>query len=119
MMRINSSILCFQLSRRVGLDPWRPHNLQSDIQCESDNVYFAMLVLIVIHFCLVFIQVQSAQEASLSVRLLLLSPRDARVPKLFDIKPIPDGCGSAVVTPTILVHTLVRVSVGNSYLTDF
>ena len=38
------------------------YNLQSDIQCESDNVYFA---IIVVHFCLVFIQVQSDQEAAL------------------------------------------------------
>lgn len=27
-----------------------------------------------------------------------------------DQKDVPDGCGSAVVTPTVLIHTLVRVS---------
>ena len=91
------------------------YNLQSDIQCE---LYFAMLAgfdrrLI---FVSVFIQVQSDQEAALFSRqcstivALTKGCKSAKVVR--HQADIPDGCGSAVVTPTILVHTLVRVSMG-------
>jgi hypothetical protein len=62
----------------------------------------------------VFIQVQSDQEAALfspqcsTIVALTKGCKSAKVVR--DQTDIPDGCGSAVVTPTILVHTLVRVS---------
>ena len=62
---------------------------------------------------LVFIQVQSDQEAALfspqcsTIVALTKGCKSAKVVR--DQTEIPDGCGSAVVTPTILVHTLVRV----------
>jgi len=68
------------------------YNLQSDIQF--------------------FIQVQSDQEAALfspqcsTIVALTKGCKSAKV--IRDQTDIPDGCGSAVVTPTILVHTLVR-----------
>jgi len=68
------------------------YNLQSDIQF--------------------FIQVQSDQEAALfstqcsTIVALTKGCKSAKVVR--DHTAVPDGCGSAVVTPTILVHTLVR-----------
>ena len=65
-------------------------------------------------FYIVFIQVQSDQEAALfspqcsTMVALAKGCKSAKVVR--DQTEIPDGCGSAVVTPTILVHTLVRVS---------
>ena len=62
---------------------------------------------------LVFIQVQSDQEAALfssqcsTIVALTKGCKSAKVVR--DQTEIPDGCGSAVVTPSILVHTLVRV----------
>ena len=62
---------------------------------------------------LVFIQVQSDQEAALfspqcsTIVALTKGCKSAKVVR--DQTEIPDGCGSAVVTPTMLVHTLVRV----------
>jgi valyl-tRNA synthetase len=62
----------------------------------------------------VFIQVQSDQEAALfspqcsTIVALTKGCKSAKVVR--DQTDIPEGCGSAVVTPTILVHTLVRVS---------
>jgi len=68
------------------------YNLQSDIQF--------------------FIQVQSSQEAALfspqcsTIVALTKGCKSAKVVR--DQNEIPDGCGSAVVTPSVLVHTLVR-----------
>ena len=62
---------------------------------------------------LVFIQVQSDQETALlssqcsTIVALTKGCKSAKVVR--DQTDIPDGCGSAVVTPTIFVHTLVRV----------
>ena len=64
-------------------------------------------------FLKVFIQVQTDQEAALfspqcsTIVALTKGCKSAKVVR--DQTDIPDGCGSAVVTPTILVHTLVRV----------
>ena len=62
---------------------------------------------------LVFIQVQTDQEAALfssqcsTIVALTKGCKSAKVVR--DQTDIPDGCGSAVVTPTLFVHTLVRV----------
>jgi len=36
---------------------------------------------------------------------------------VYDLKDIPAGCGSAVLTPTVVVHALVRVSITEILLT--
>ena len=62
---------------------------------------------------IVFIQVQSDQEAALfstQCSAIVALTKGCKSDKVVrDHADIPDGCGSAV-TPTILVHTLVRVS---------
>lgn len=79
-----------------------------------NNVYFELLGLIAALFLiLVFIQVQTDQEAALissqcsTIVALTKGCKSAKVVR--DQTDIPDGCGSAVVTPTLFVHTLVRV----------
>jgi hypothetical protein len=63
---------------------------------------------------LVFIHVQSVGEAALfesqvpTIVTLTKGCKSAQV--IRDLKDIPAGCGGAVVTSTIAVHTLVRVS---------
>ncbi|KAF8152335.1 tRNA synthetases class I-domain-containing protein [Crassisporium funariophilum] len=59
-----------------------------------------------------FIQAQSDQDAALlssqcpTIVALTKGCKSAKVVR--DANEVPDGCGSAVVTSTILVHTLVR-----------
>jgi len=68
------------------------YNLQSDIQF--------------------FIQIQSDQDAALftpqcsTIVALTKGCKGAKIVR--DQNDIPDGCGSAVVTPFVLIHTLVR-----------
>ena len=74
----------------------------------------AMLDLRVGRYYLVFIQIQSDQDAALftpecsTIVALTKGCKGAKVVR--DQNDIPDGCGSAVVTPFVLIHTLVRVS---------
>lgn len=62
----------------------------------------------------VFIHVQSDREIVLfesqasTIVALTKGCKSAEV--IRDIKHIPTGCGSAVVTPTVAVYVLVRVS---------
>ena len=62
---------------------------------------------------LVFIQVQSDEEAALfspQCSTLVALTKGCKSAKVVRSQTeIPDGCGSAVVTPTLFVHTLVRV----------
>jgi len=61
----------------------------------------------------VFIQVKTDEEQQLftpqmpTVVALSKGCKSAKVVR--DAADVPAGCGSAVVTPTIIVHTLVRV----------
>jgi len=61
----------------------------------------------------VFIQVQSDQEAKLleseapTVTTLIKGCKSVKVVK--DINEVPAGCGSEILTPTVVVHVLVRV----------
>ena len=63
----------------------------------------------------VFFHVQSNKEAVLfdsqlpTIVALTKGCKSAAVVR--ELKEIPPGCGSAVVTSTVAVHTLVRVSV--------
>jgi len=62
----------------------------------------------------VFIQVQSDQEANLfesqapTIVRLIKGCKSVTVVK--DINDVPAGCGSGILTPTVVVHVLVRVS---------
>jgi len=62
----------------------------------------------------VFVQVQSDQEAKLfesqasTIVTLIKGCKSVKVVK--DINNVPAGCGSDVLTPTAVVHILVRVS---------
>lgn len=61
-----------------------------------------------------FVQVQSDQEAKLfesqapTIVTLTKGCKSVKVVKV--IKDVPAGCGSDVITPTAVVHILVRVS---------
>jgi len=63
----------------------------------------------------VFIQVQTDEEETLfapQVATIVALSKGCKSAKVVrDIGDIPAGCGSAVVTPSIIVHTLVRVRV--------
>lgn len=111
--RINNSILCFQRSRlRV---PWRR-------RIPSRAIYnVGSMLIVTLHFevfrsdirHIVFIQVKTDEEEQLfapqmpTVVALSKGCKSAQVVR--DAADVPAGCGSAVVTPTIIVHTLVRV----------
>jgi hypothetical protein len=62
----------------------------------------------------VFLYIQADDEAKLfesqlpTIIALTKGCKAANV--IRDLKQIPSGCGGSVVTPTIAVHTLVRVS---------
>lgn len=64
---------------------------------------------------LVFLHVQTDDEAALfesqlaTIVALTKGCKSAKVVR--SLGEIPDGCGGGVVTPTIAVHALVRVSV--------
>lgn len=61
-----------------------------------------------------FIQVQSDQEANLfqsqapTIVTLIKGCKSVQVVK--DVNDIPAGCGSGILTPTVVIHVLVRVS---------
>lgn len=61
-----------------------------------------------------FVQVQSDQEARLfesqapMIVTLIKGCKSVKVVK--DINEVPPGCGSDILTPTVAVHVLVRVS---------
>ena len=61
-----------------------------------------------------FIQVQSDQESKLfesqapTIATLIKGYKSVEVVK--DINDVPAGCGSGILTPTVVVHVLVRVS---------
>jgi valyl-tRNA synthetase len=62
----------------------------------------------------VFIQVQSDQEIKLfesqapTIVTLVKGCKSVKVVK--DISDVPAGCGSEILTPTVVIHALVRVS---------
>jgi valyl-tRNA synthetase len=65
-------------------------------------------------FVSVFVHVQSDREEAI---LLSQTPTIVTLTKgctsakvVRDLKDIPAGCGSSVLTPTVAVHVLVRVS---------
>jgi valyl-tRNA synthetase len=62
----------------------------------------------------VFLHVQSDEEAALfepQLSTIVALTKGGKSAKLVrELKDIPEGCGGAVVTPTIAIHTLVRVS---------
>lgn len=64
------------------------------------------------HVCAVFIQVQTDDEAKLfapqTSTIVALSKGCKAATVVRNAADIPAGCGSAVVTPSIIVHTLVR-----------
>ena len=64
--------------------------------------------------CSVFVQVQSDREEasfkSQSSTIVALTKGCKSANVLRDLKDVPAGCGSAVVTSTVVVHVLVRVS---------
>jgi valyl-tRNA synthetase len=68
----------------------------------------------------VFIQVQAEGEQALfssqvpTIVALTKGCKSATVVR--DPSQIPAGCASAVVTPTVIIHTLVRVSKFRSHL---
>jgi valyl-tRNA synthetase len=61
----------------------------------------------------VFVQVQSDQETKLfelqtpAIGTLIKGCKSVKVVK--DINEVPAGCGSEILTPTIVIHVLVRV----------
>lgn len=65
-----------------------------------------------------FIQVQSDQEAKLfesqapTIVTLIKGCKSVKVVK--DISDVPAGCGSEILTPTVVIHVLVRVSISLS-----
>lgn len=67
-----------------------------------------------------FIQVQSDQEAKLfesqapMIVTLIKGCKSVQVVK--DVNDIPAGCGSGILTPTVVIHVLVRVSAPSSIL---
>ena len=60
------------------------------------------------------LQVQSDQEAKLfesqapTIVTLIKGCKSVKVVK--DINDVPAGCGSEILTPTVVIHILVRVS---------
>jgi len=62
----------------------------------------------------VFVQVQSDQEAKLfesqAPTIVTLVKGCKSVKAVKDINDVPAGCGSEILTPTAVVHVLVRVS---------
>ena len=66
----------------------------------------------------VSLHIQTQSEAALfqsqlpTIIALSKGCKSAKV--IRDLKDIPAGCGSAVLTPTVAVHVLVRVSVSKT-----
>ena len=62
-----------------------------------------------------FVQAQSDQEVALfesqapTIATLIKGCKSLKVVK--DINDVPAGCGSEILTPTTVIHVLVRVSV--------
>jgi len=88
------------------------YTLQSDIQCTS-SLFLPSIAIT--NLCVaVFIQVRTEEEHALffaqvpTIVALTKGCKSATV--LRDPAQIPAGCATAVVTPTVIIHTLVRVS---------
>lgn len=64
--------------------------------------------------CAVFVRVQSDAEAQLfdaqASTIVALTKGCKSVKVVRTLEEVPAGCGSAVLTPTAVVHLLVRVS---------
>lgn len=62
----------------------------------------------------VFVHVQSDREEAMFLSqaptIVTLTKGCTSVKVVRDLKDIPAGCGSSVLTPTVAVHVLVRVS---------
>ena len=87
------------------------YTLQSDIQCMSSAPRSFHVAKV---YATVFIQVQTEEEQALfssqvpTIVALTKGCKSATVVR--DPSQIPAGCGSALVTPTMIIHTLVLVS---------
>lgn len=61
-----------------------------------------------------FVQVQSDDEAKLlesqAPTIVTLIKGCKSIKAVKDINDIPAGCGSEILTPTVVIHVLVRVS---------
>ena len=87
------------------------YNLQTDIQRQCLQSRAFVLRPLIRHP--VYIRVQTDAEAELfesqasTIVALTKGCKSAKV--VHDLKDIPPGCGSAVLSPTIVVYLLVRV----------
>jgi valyl-tRNA synthetase len=87
------------------------YNLQSEIQCRS-FLDFYKINKFPDESSSVFIQVQNDADAALfeqavpTIVTLTKGGKSAKVVR--NISEVPEGCGSAVVTASIVVHTLVK-----------
>jgi len=95
------------------------YNLQTDFQRTCcDSSYFHANPNAGGHA--VFFHIQTQSEAALlesqlpTIIALTKGCKSAKV--LRNLKDIPAGCGSAVLTPTVAVHVLVRVSITKASL---
>lgn len=86
------------------------YNLQSDIQSEIIHCQASVLLTPPP----VFLHIQTDEEAALfepqlsTIVALTKGCKSAKVVR--EIRDIPEGCGGTIVTPTVAVHVLVRVS---------
>jgi valyl-tRNA synthetase len=96
---------------RAGRSLAASYNMQTHVQREwTEFLSFSGPFVTCV---LVFLHIQSHDEAVLfetqtpAIVALTKGCKSARVVR--DVREIPAGCGSAVVTPTIVIHTLVKV----------
>lgn len=95
---------------RAGRSLAASYSLQSNIQCKLFPLLASSLL---IRLCIVFLHARTEEEAILfesqvpTIVTLTKGCTSAKVVR--DAKTIPAGCGSTLVTSTIVVHTLVRV----------
>jgi valyl-tRNA synthetase len=89
------------------------YTLQSDIQCTPLLSRRPFFILIAKIHVVVFVQVQTEEDQALfssqvpTIVSLTKGCKSATVVR--DPSQIPAGCASAVVNPTVIIHTLVRV----------
>lgn len=105
---------------RTGRSLAASYSLQNDIQREYPIDPLIRSRLYNRCSSLVFIQVQSDQEAKLfesqasTTVTLIKGCKSLKIVK--DINDVPAGCGSELLTPTVVIHVLVRVSTRPSAL---
>jgi valyl-tRNA synthetase len=92
------------------------YNLQTDIQ----RAFYSSRRIMMLKRFAVYFHVQTDDEITLfetQVPTIVALTKGCKFAKVVrDLELIPKGCGSAVLTPTIAVHTLVRVSITEAFI---